>query len=88
MQQLKEKFNQVKQRAEDNNSRVIRAEERFATSKKRVEEVVKEIKGSGYDDPKKLPEIKEAKIKKFEADIKELTVILDKQEEILARMED
>lgn len=88
MQDIAEKFEELKTRATNNASRKIRAEERFQASKKRVAEIVQEIKDNGYDDPKELPAIREQKGKELQKELEDLEALLVKQEAILDKMEE
>lgn len=83
-----EKFHKLKAQAEENNARRIRAEEKYQASKKRLEEVVAEIKEAGYEDPKMLSSIKKEKEEALEKEMKALEEVLEKQEKILDSVED
>lgn len=82
-----EKYLNAKKRAENNNVRKIRAEERFKAAKTAVANVVAEIKEAGYEDPKKLPEVLKALEIEFAEKLTELTTLLDEQDTILKSIE-
>ena len=82
-----EKFIETKKRAEENNVRKIRAEERFKAAKVAVANVVTEVKEAGYDDPKKLPEALKALETEFADKLSEVSSLLDEQDAILKSIE-
>jgi len=87
MQELIDRFASLADRAENNKSRAIRAEEKFEAAKKRVAEVVTDVKEAGYPDPKEIGAIKEAKVKAFIQGMDDLEEVLKEQEAILDRVE-
>ena len=69
-----EKFVALQKKVEDLSKTKIRMEERFKSEKEKLENLVKEIQGKGYD-PNNLPAIKE----KLEKTLKESLEKLDKE---------
>jgi hypothetical protein len=81
-------FKNLKSRVDTLKDRKIRVEERFRAAQESVKTIVAEIKKAGYDDPKKLSEIKAKKEEDRDKLLASLETEVTKQEAILASIDD
>ena len=81
-------FKNLKSRVDTLKDRKIRVEERFRAAQESVKTIVVEIKKAGYEDPKKLSEIKAKKEEDRDKLLASLETEVTKQEALLASIDD
>ena len=83
---LTKRITEIQQKSQSLNEKKIRLQERLRSEKKKLTDLVKQIKEKGYD-PKDLKKIKEQKEQELDKSLKTIEETLIKAEEILSEIE-